>query len=224
MNCIFDIDGTLVNLRSVWEKMYNKLYQQNYGFSLTDAEMQGMFGPPELECHQTILQGRGLYTSEKAQDLVEKTEQTMLDTLKSTDMYSTILPGVIGCLDNLQKQQAGLACATGNIPSIAEAILSMTGLRSYFLHVACSELTTSGRSEIVWRAYTHLQQLHKTTTPDHTVVIGDTPSDIKAAQRLGMMVVAVATGNYTKKELVAYRPDFLLSDLREWGNINFSSQ
>jgi phosphoglycolate phosphatase len=48
-----------------------------------------------------------------------------------------------------------------------------------------------------------------------TVVVGDTPLDVEAAQAAGARAVAVATGPYDVDELERARPDSVLPDLRD---------
>lgn len=213
---IFDLDGTLIDLRQIWEQAYNFLYQKNHGFTLTDAEMKSMFGPPELECHENILKGRGIYAPAQAEELVQKTEDIMLLTLAQTDVRKHIIPNVISCLAELQRNKAALAVATGNIESIAKGILTHSGLQDYFPVVAFSSAQTPERYQIVAKAKLELERLHKTSfDPWKTYVIGDSPSDILAASRLGLRSVAVPTGHYTHDELRKENPDLLLSNLTE---------
>ncbi len=213
---IFDLDGTLIDLRQIWEQTYNFLYQKKHSFTLTGAEMKSMFGPPELECHQNILKGRDLYTAERAEELVQETEYTMLLTLARTDVSSHILPGVIPCLLELRRQKAAVACATGNIESVAKSILAHSGLQEYFPVVAYSSPQHSERYQIVAKAKHELEQLHGTSfDPWKTYVLGDSPSDVQAARKLGLPSVAVATGHYTLNELRKENPNILLSNLAE---------
>lgn len=213
---IFDLDGTLVDLRQIWEQAYNFLYQKKHDFTLTEAEMKSMFGPPELQCHTTILQGRDLYTEERATELVRGTEDIMLLTLAQTDVQRHIIPGALPCLLELQRNKAALACATGNIESIAYGILRHSGLQDYFPVVSFSSPQMPERYQIVAKAKLELEQMHKTSfDPWKTYVIGDSPSDIQAAQRLGLQSVAVPTGYYTHDELRKENPDILLSNLAE---------
>ena len=46
-------------------------------------------------------------------------------------------------------------------------------------------------------------------------VVGDTPSDIRAARDNGLDVVAVATGVFSVEELRAASPDLLVASLTE---------
>ncbi len=212
---IFDIDGTLVRLHPIWEKTYNSLYQDRYGFTLTEAEMKSMFGPPELECHTNILKGRGMYNWVQAHALVSETEKTMLATLASTNVRNYTIPGARECLQELHQTRAALACATGNIESIAKKILARAELQDYFPVVSYSTVETVSRTQIVERAKKELEQHYQREfEPTHTYVIGDTPMDVRAARELGYKAIAVATGNYWARDLALCEPDKLILDLR----------
>jgi phosphoglycolate phosphatase-like HAD superfamily hydrolase len=52
-----------------------------------------------------------------------------------------------------------------------------------------------------------------------TVVVGDTPADVRCARAVGALAVAVATGRPTREELEASRPDILLDSLEEWPDL-----
>ncbi|TNE72121.1 HAD family hydrolase [bacterium] len=51
--------------------------------------------------------------------------------------------------------------------------------------------------------------------PEELVIIGDTPKDIECAKVNGFISVAVSTGGYSKEELFACKPDFLIESLSE---------
>jgi phosphoglycolate phosphatase-like HAD superfamily hydrolase len=50
---------------------------------------------------------------------------------------------------------------------------------------------------------------------DQIYVLGDTPHDIACGKAFGAKTVAIATGNYTRKQLAACEPDFLFEDLSD---------
>ena len=211
---IFDIDGTLVDLRKIWEQTYTLLYQQKHNLILTPAELKSMFGPPELEGHTAILTRRNIYTPERAQELVTATETTMVSIFNEANLFPSLLPGVFSCLHDFYQARVPLACATGNIPSIGKAILSATKIAPYFSVVACSEPETKARSDIVQRALDGLRNQGNQLDLEKVYVIGDSPSDVTAAQQVGVKSVAVATGHYSVEELAAYHPNIVLKDLR----------
>ncbi|HLC70859.1 MAG TPA: HAD hydrolase-like protein, partial [Candidatus Nanoarchaeia archaeon] len=135
---IFDIDGTLVNLRTMWKQTYTFLYQREHNYTLSEAEIKSMFGSPELECPDVILRQLGLYTRERAAEMVRRTEDIMLLTLSRENVSKYIPHGVIPCLQELQRAHAAVGCATGNTEAVAKSILHHSGLEEYFPVLAYS--------------------------------------------------------------------------------------
>ena len=155
-----------------------------------------------------------MYTLERAQQLADETETTMLGTLEKTDLTSYCLPGIPDGLLRLQRLEATLACATGNLEALAHKILQQASLNEYFSVVVCAQPTTKDRSEIIQQALVELQQQGHPCHRQKTYVIGDTPSDIRAAKKLGLQSVAVATGHYSQEELLKEQPDLVLPNSR----------
>ncbi len=208
-------------MRTIWEKAYRELYQQQQNFSLTEEELKSLFGPPELEGHSSILQGRNIYTLEQAQGLTEGTERMMMKILEKTDLTSYRLSGIPDGLMELQRLEATLTCATGNLESVAKGILRQSELEKYFSVVACAQPTTKDRSEIIQQALAGLQQQGRPSDQQKTYVIGDTPSDIRAAKKCGLQSVAVATGHYSQEELLKEQPDLVLPNLMGYNWFSF---
>ncbi len=213
---LFDIDGTLVNLRSIWEEMYMRLYTDVAGFELMPTELHSKFGPPEYDGHKAILEGRGVYTSHKVDELVQESERRMVVRLGQPDIPTYVLHSVVDCLDFICQKGYARGIVTGNMEPIAEAILQGAGLRDYFSVMGCSIVQTKRRAEIVLRAVQGFEQQNRLFLPQHIYVIGDTPLDVQSAKECGYVSVGVATGHYTRAELACHNPDYLLSDMREF--------
>ncbi len=213
---LFDIDGTLVNLRLIWEEMYLSLYKDVAGVELTNAELLSKFGPPEYEGHRVILQGRGIDSVETVEALVRESEKRMIQRLGGPDISSYVIPYVRECLDALNDGTNSVGIVTGNMKLIAEAILQGAGLRKYFSVVGCSDEQTTARAQIVDNAVSAFNEKGKIFLARNIHVIGDTPLDVRAAKERGYVSVAVATGHYSFKELRKVNPDVLLRDLKNY--------
>ncbi|MDR2462754.1 MAG: HAD hydrolase-like protein, partial [Verrucomicrobiales bacterium] len=50
--------------------------------------------------------------------------------------------------------------------------------------------------------------------PEDVRVIGDTPHDIACGKIIGAKTIAVATGGYSREELLAHQPTAYFEDLR----------
>jgi phosphoglycolate phosphatase len=58
-------------------------------------------------------------------------------------------------------------------------------------------------------------KLGRSVTPEHTILIGDTPLDVEAAHRAGTDLIAVATGASSVAELRAAGARTVLADLAD---------
>lgn len=125
-----------------------------------------------------------------------------------------VLPGVIELLMQLQNDERfELALLTGNSREAADLKLKHYDLDHYF--------ETGGfggwhadRDDVArqcWQAVR--QQWGHTLQPERSVVVGDTPADIRCARAIGAKVIAVATGNVSVNELQANSPDLAVESL-----------
>src|SRR3989338_3329914 len=204
---IFDIDGTLLDLRKIWEKFYQQMYREKCGFTLTKTEIQSLFGPPELEAHTALLKRRKMYSIKLAATLVLYVGRNMPILLEKTNLKRFLLPGVLPFLHYLQKHKATIAVYTGNLPSICHLLLGNSGLEPYFETVACAAATTRSRDETLQQVLGTLRQNGKLFSKSTILVLGDSVQDIKTAKSIGVISVGVATGHYSLKELREARPD-----------------
>ena len=123
-----------------------------------------------------------------------------------------ILPQVWEVLDHLRSRGAVLGIATGNLAAIGRAKLARAGLLGMFNFGGWSDGCES-RTEVFRRAKLAAQER---THPEAAVcVVGDTPSDVRAARENGLKVIAVATGIYSLETLAAEEPDGLLRSFEE---------
>ena len=66
-----------------------------------------------------------------------------------------------------------------------------------------------------WCAWPAIARPRSTARSDDTVLVGDTPLDVKAAHDGGARVVAVASGPYGAAELEQAGADVVLADLAD---------
>ena len=210
---LYDIDGTLINLREVWEQVFTELYQREFGFTLTADELKNMFGPPQLESHGVVLRGRDRYSTDVAMVLIDKTEIAMHNYLSTHSILNKVIHGVHDCLWNLRDIPRTIV--TGNIESVATAILRGSGIGSYFSMISCATPATTRRVEIVNEGIQKLERFFGVVYDRSQVYcVGDTPSDVKAALEAGVVPVAVTTGSYSAENLRSAGANIILSDLR----------
>lgn len=120
-----------------------------------------------------------------------------------------VMPGVLRVLDDLaDRDDVRSFLLTGNTPAGARAKLRHYGLDAYFTDGAFC--TGPGpRADIARRAAA------LAPAAEVRYVIGDTPHDVEAGKAIGARTIALATGSYTRDELLAHEPWAVLDELPE---------
>lgn len=127
-----------------------------------------------------------------------------------------ILPGVIEVLTALSAMPSIVqSVLTGNIVSNARAKLSAFNLDGWVdLDVGGYGSDDTIRSNLVNAARRKVLKKYGTAFDrSSTILIGDTPLDVKAAREGGAKIIAVATGVYSTSQLIEAGADMTLDSL-----------
>jgi phosphoglycolate phosphatase len=129
-----------------------------------------------------------------------------------------ILLGVIEVLTALSTMPSIVqSVLTGNIASNARAKLSAFNLDGWFdLDVGGYGSDDTIRSNLVNAARRKVLKKYGTASDrSSTILIGDTPLDVKAAREGGARIIAVATGVYSTSQLIEAGADVTLDSLAD---------
>lgn len=210
---LFDIDGTLLNSRdAVHYHAFNHAVAAVCGIQ---ARIDGLpvHGNTDPGILRAALQRAGLTDEAITASLPHIIEHMCAEVQRNQDQLAPELcPTITDLLAGLTLSGKLMGAASGNIEAIAWAKLEKAGLRHMFRFGVFSwPLQT--RAEIFRHgAALARQKLGENAT---VCVVGDTPSDIKAAQDSGLAVIAVATGIFSFDELLACSPDVCLERARD---------
>jgi phosphoglycolate phosphatase len=216
---LWDIDGTLLNSDGVGRDLYNAVFFQLFGRSLSvHAPMAGrtdraiiletltLAGVREPRRYvDPFIAGLGAYAPSMRSAVAARGE---------------VLPGAAAALD-LVGQHAHQSVLTGNIRLLAEVKLAALGLREWLdLCIGAYGDDHEDRAQLVEVARRRAAAVHgrfllPAFAGPSTVVIGDTPLDVAAALSAGARAVGVATGSYSAAELLAAGADAVLPDLAD---------
>jgi phosphoglycolate phosphatase-like HAD superfamily hydrolase len=120
-----------------------------------------------------------------------------------------VLPGVVEVLDAASAREDVVnLLLTGNTRAGATAKLTHYGLERYFSDGAFSD-GCPDRLEIAAKARA---MLHAGTAVQ-SIVIGDTPHDVRCGKHIGACTIALATGEYGEDDLLACDPSLVLPGL-----------
>lgn len=214
---LFDIDGTLLHANGSGRAMLGASLQSVYGTAgAIDAYEFG--GRTDRRMVHDLLQAEGW-----ARDDIEQRLPALYDEMvrQGERLFQpgrlVPCPGVVALLGHLATQpDVLLGLLTGNIAGTASLKLRAAGLDPGQFRVGAYGGDAADRNDLLPLAWARAETL--TGRPygtNDTVIIGDTPADIRCAQTGAVRSVAVATGWYSRERLAACEPDYLLDDLSD---------
>jgi phosphoglycolate phosphatase len=199
---IFDLDGTLVD-------------------SAADicGAIQGVLSktPQNAVSDQFLRSYIGKHLNDLFNDLFPDYGPEQVDAL--VNEYRTVYPARCHAntrayphaVDVLSKLGGLKATATTKGEANTRIVLEQFGLLPYIDHVQGTDgFPAKPNPEVLFRAMAGLQ-----ATPQNTIFIGDSTSDMEAAKRAGIPSCAVTYGYGERAELAKWSPNYWLDDLRE---------
>jgi phosphoglycolate phosphatase-like HAD superfamily hydrolase len=210
---LFDIDGTLVDCAdAVHYFAFCDALQTLSGRSLT-LEGVTAHGNTDVGILRDALVLAGVAEEMWRPKLPEVCEaMTRYVALHSDELRATSLPYVREMLEYLQQRGATLGIATGNLREIGRWKLRRAALLDYFTVAGWSD-AYEYRADVFENA---LGEIRVATDSNATIcVVGDTPADVFAARSIHLPIIAVATGAYSRQQLLVAAPDLCLDSFEE---------
>jgi len=213
---LFDIDGTLMHSGGSGKHAMEIAFQEIWGVprSLENVLLSGQTDPKIL---LDAFQLHGLaWDDEKIAQFQRRYLLHLAADMQRPRSTRRLMPGFPQLLEALKKMPGiHLGLLTGNWSHGAEIKLAYYDLWKYFEFGAFAD-DEIDRNKLVPHALRRAEEKFGIRPQrDRVYVIGDTPRDIQCARPHGAVAVAVATGEYSVKELSAEKPDFLFADLSD---------
>ena len=201
-----DIDGTLLHSPGAGRSAFAEAFLEAFG-QRPDMSAVNFAGATDLRVLNQLLR------QEKIASDSDKTEHffTCLPRYLDRNMREApplVFSGVKKCLERILKS-AALGLVTGNIRDCALVKLRHAGLEKYFSEIGGFGDDHADRHQMAALA------LARAGNPLRSFLLGDTPSDIAAAQKNGMVSVAVCNGQFARDELVKESPDLILDSFED---------
>lgn len=210
---LFDIDGTILSTDGAGSRAVRRAFEKVQG---VDAKIEmidfaGKTDPLILKDIYLNALGRE-HTPKEEEKVYFHYIEYLREEIKTAEI--DVKPGIRKLLHTLSdRDDILLGLGTGNIEQGARIKLGQVGLNDHFKFggFGCdSEHRTEVLKQGIERAHKHTN-----TGFTQTFVIGDTPHDINHGKAAGARVVAVATGYYSKEELIEHGPDYFYEDLSD---------
>jgi phosphoglycolate phosphatase len=210
---LFDIDGTLANTRGgVHYNSFHTALREVYGCEgrIDDVPVHGNTDLGILRA--ALIQHCKLPADFEAR-LPRARALMCAEVARNADNMSVdVCPGIRELLAELRRRDKLIGVVTGNLEQVGWLKLERGGIRHFFDFGSFSD-TREKREEIFRHGIELARQLRG---PETTVCfVGDTPADIQAAERVGMPIIAVATGIYSQQDLAREAPTVCVATCEE---------
>lgn len=206
---LFDIDGTLLNVRDGVH--YNAFHHAVRDVFRVNSHIDGVpvHGNTDIGILRAVLRREGLSDEEFERGLPRAIDHMCAEVAEhAAQIRAELCPSIAQLLEKLHAAGKLLGVVSGNLERIGWLKLQNAGLRRFFVFGSFSD-----RNELREDIFRHgIGEAQRRLRRHASVcVVGDTPNDIRAAQKLGIPVIAVATGIYDVASLQALGPDICVS-------------
>ena len=214
---LWDIDHTLIETRGVGGQVYAEAFAKVTGHRL--EKMPELAGRTEPVIFREALRVNGLEPNEGLYDEFAAEQArgyaVHLDELRAR---GRALPGAAEALRALAERNDVLqSVLTGNTRPSSEIKLRAFDLDRYLdFDIGAYGTDDDTRANLVNVARLRAEKAHGINFDDSaTVLLGDTPNDVAAAQASGARIIAVATGKDSAIDLAEAGAATVLADLTD---------
>ncbi|MGH8887083.1 MAG: HAD family hydrolase [Egibacteraceae bacterium] len=214
---LWDVDHTLIAPRGVGREIYASAFARVFGRPM---QQQGTWsGRTETDIFRDTARLHGIEPSrEHMERFFDELAKGYVDRSAALMQRGQAMPGAADALSALAQLPGVVQTVlTGNIRPVAVTKLATFGLADHIdFDVGAYGSDSSDRGVLVTLARDRAESAYgKSFLPETTVLIGDTPNDVRAGVRGGVRVVAVASGRSSPDELRAAGADVVLPDLTD---------
>jgi phosphoglycolate phosphatase len=193
---VFDWDGTLINTID-WIVHCLQRAGEHYGFLTPEPQAAKDVIGLCIDNAVAALYPEG--DAETRKKIVKLYSQTYFSKQLSQDDF---FPGVYPMLVQLKASGYQLAVATGKTRSGLTHALAATGTENVFDITRCADETASKPNpKMLHEIMQYIQ-----TTPDHTLMVGDSIHDMQMARNANVPSIGVVCGANSEDSLRQYHP------------------
>jgi phosphoglycolate phosphatase len=215
---LWDIDHTLIENGGVSKAIYALAFELLAGRA--PLARPATNGRTDFQIMLELLSANYVDTEKYVE--IAQFEGVLVEVMKRNasqlPLRGHILPGVIEALTTLSTAPSVVqSVLTGNIASNARAKLSAFNLDRWVdLDVGGCGSDDKNRSNLVNTARRKVLKKYRTAFErSSTILVGDTPLDVKAAREGSARIIAVATGVYSDSQLAEAGADVTLDSLAD---------
>ena len=198
---IFDIDGTLTSTNDLIFESFRYISNKYLNKSLTNEEIMSLFGPTE----DVILKEWG-------GDNYDKIRSDYYNFYNDNHHMADLFPGMKEMLAYIKSKDVLLSIYTGKGREAATITLKKLEVFDYFNMIMTGDDVKEHKPSAEGiNNFVNKFNLDK----NKVLMIGDSPSDIKAARSAGVKIASVVWDSYVKSEVHDLGSDYLFKTVKE---------
>jgi phosphoglycolate phosphatase len=219
---LFDIDGTLLSTNGAARRAFHRALIDVYG-TAGPIDTLPFDGKTDPQIARELMRAAGIEDrriDERLPLLYDRYLGNMAHEVAQPSHTTHVYAGVRDILDALQPRKDVLvALLTGNIEQGAALKLQSAQLDHYFGFGAFGS-DSEHRHDLPAIAVARARERHGAEfRGKDIVIIGDTPSDVRCGQSLGVTAIGVCTGSHTRDQLLAEGADVVLDDFSDTARV-----
>jgi phosphoglycolate phosphatase-like HAD superfamily hydrolase len=218
---LFDVDGTLLLTGGAGIRAMQTTGHRLFGpaFDMARVATAGML---DTIIYRDLIQRCQLTVEDHHADaFCDAYVAELAAEIDRTRASVRLLPGIASLIDTLRQRERErgdvmLGLLTGNYTKAIPVKFAAVGLDPAWFTIHAFAEHGPDRPSLTRHALnTYHQHTGHPARPDRTIVIGDTPRDIDCAKAHACLAFAVATGPYSRQELLAHGADVAVDDLTD---------
>lgn len=208
---IFDLDGTLVDSAPDIALSLNLMLKELNYPSRNLTQVRDWMGNGAQRLIKRALTGQ--FDGEPCEELFQHAHKLFLDRYaQHLCEESVIYPGVFEGLNALHNRSLILACVTNKPRRFTPALLQALNLDQFFAHLICGDDLPEKKPDPL----PLLTILDKNKLqPSQALLVGDSASDIQAAQAANMKSFCVSYGYHQGKGVDALGANYIIDSVAE---------
>jgi phosphoglycolate phosphatase-like HAD superfamily hydrolase len=209
---LFDIDGTLIHSGGAGVRALNRAFSELFGLEQAFENIT-MAGKTDKEIMKEGLEAHGFPAADgNLSSMIKGYLHFLKDEIDNP--WRRVKPGIKEALTLLSQKKMTLGLLTGNLEMGAKIKLGAFGLYEYFLDGAFGS-DHEDRNKLLPIAIEKFSKRGFDFSPGECVIVGDTPRDVTCAKIHDACCIAVATGPYTREDLLNTKADIVFDSLEE---------
>ncbi len=196
---LFDLDGTLIDSIELIRQSYAHTLREHRDFEPPmDFWLQGLGRP---------LRWQFAHFTQDASEIEAMVATYRAFNLEHHDAMVTAFPGAVAAVQRLRDRGVELAIVTSKMRAGARRGLEHCGFGSLFDVIVGADDVSNHKPHAA-PVLLALEQLG--VSPEHAVMVGDSPHDLASGRSAGARTAAVAWGPFPREQLLATAPDYWL--------------